>query len=52
MEGLLGSWGGGVRAEVSGRGLNFLEVALVWKFPYETFRSKVLRSLLRNPPNF
>ena len=33
-------------------GLDFLEVALVWHFQTESFRSKLLRSSPRNPPNF
>ena len=37
---------GGVQAEVSGRGLDFLEVALVWKFPH---RMPPKHKLLRGP---
>ena len=50
LEGLLGS-SGGVRAEVSGRGPRFLRSCLGGNFHTESFRSKLLRSLLRNPPS-
>ena len=50
MDGLLGSSGGAVRAEVSGRGLDFLEVPWYGNFHTESFRSEVLRDLFRNPP--
>ena len=49
MEGLLGSSGGFGRAFPEG-GLNFLEVALVWKFPYGNLPKQSSKKFASEPP--
>ena len=41
---------GGVRAEVPEGGLNFLEVALVWKFPYGNLPKQSSKKFAPEPP--
>ena len=41
---------GGVRAQVSGRGLDFLEVALVWKFPDRILLKQTSKKFASEPP--
>ena len=49
MEGLLGSSGGFGRKFPEG-GLNFLEVALVWKFPYGNLPKQSSKKFASEPP--
>ena len=49
MEGLLGSSGGFGRKFPEG-GLNFLEVVLVWKFPYGNLPKQSSKKFASEPP--
>ena len=49
MEGLLGS-SGGFGWKFPERDLNFLEVALVWKFPYGNLPKQSSKKLASEPP--